>query len=145
MAPIRCSITPWCSLPDRVKPLFFCCAIHPTSPPLPARYLSHGLTPHPQLPPIHTHTWMHTGMRGEWHNPANAKTWCSRSALRSTAALMNGHSDARTKLRLGVYYTVGSGVSQSTDRSRNQRWMPGSHRVIGMPRITAVRTPCEAK
>lgn len=94
-------------------------------------YLSHWLTLTHQHSPTHTHTpahtlhtWMHTGMRGEWHNPPNAKTLWAWSALCSTAALMNGHSDTRTKLRLDLYYTLGSKVTQSTDRSRNQRWMP---------------------
>lgn len=85
------------------------------------------VNPHPPLPFTHTlHTWMHTGMRGEWHNPPNAKTWWAWSAPCSTAVLMNGHSGTQTKLRLDAYYTVGSRVTQSTDRSRNQRWMPGS-------------------
>lgn len=89
------------------------------------------VNPHPPLPSTHTHTytlhtWMHTGMRGEWHNPPNAKTWAAWSALCSTADLMNGHSDTQTKLGLDFYYTSGSKVTQSTDRSRNQRWMPVS-------------------
>lgn len=109
---------------------------YPVSPSLPPLLANTNVpvplvNPHPPLPSTHPHThtlhtWMHTGMRGEWHNPPNAKTWAAWSALRSTADLMNGHSDAQTKLRLDFYYTVGSRVTQSTDRSRNQRWMPVS-------------------
>ena len=42
----------------------------------------------------------------------------------STAALMNGHSEMQTKLSLDLYYTPGSGVTQSSDRGRKQKWMP---------------------
>lgn len=115
---------------DAVKPLLV-----PSLPPPPLLANTNVpvplVNPHPPLPSTHLpthphtlHTWMHTGMRGEWHNPLNAEIWAAWSALRSTAGLMNGHSDTQTKPRLDFYYTVGSGVTQSTDRSRNQRWMP---------------------
>lgn len=138
MLHIRCTITLWFSLPftaaDRVKPFQVVSYPVSASPPLPLvlrahMYLSHWLTPTHHYPFTHTHTlhtWMHTGMRGEWHNPPNAKTWWAWSAPCSTAALMNGHSGTQTKLKLDADYTVGSRVTQSTDRSRNQRWMPGS-------------------
>lgn len=47
------------------------------------------------------------------------KTCSAWSTQCPTAALMNGHSDTQTKLRLDLYYAAGSGVTQSTDRSRN--------------------------
>lgn len=93
-------------------------------------YLSHWLTPtHCYHPPTHTHTHSTLECTQECEgndNPPNPKTRAAWLALCSTADLMNGHSDTQTKLRLDFYYTVGSRVIQSTDRSRNQSWMPVS-------------------
>lgn len=86
------------------------------------------VNPHPLRPPEHArtsspHLNAHRNAKENDTIQRMLKTWPAWSALCPTAALMNGHSDKQTKLRLDLHYTVGSGVTQSTDRSRNQRWM----------------------
>lgn len=97
---------------------------YPFSPSLPPLLGKNRCTCPTSYPPPTTHTPhsphlnAHRNARGMTQS---AKTWPAWSTLCSTADLMNGHSDTQTKLRVDFYYTVRSKVTQSTDRSRNQR------------------------
>lgn len=82
------------------------------------------VNPHPPLPHTHTHTPTQSTL--ECTEECEGNDTIHQTLKPGQPGLMNGHSDTQTKLGLTLYYMLRSKVTQSTDRSRNQRWMPDS-------------------